>query len=171
MDSYGLRPRGAYRDRIITSRGLVIDRGWRTNRIVERARFLIAGFMRGDESTGIESLFVGRGEESWDTTPPGAPPPTTQQLTDPAPHEIALSPSDIEYLDAAGSPTGGPTNRLRIVVALGPNEPPGEDPFPLREFGLFGTFGGTLYMINCVRHDVTFKGADDTLERTIQLVF
>ena len=165
-------PQGRYRDRLLAPGGRVLlDRGWRSNLIVDRARFLIAGFMRGDAPGGITLLRLGRGLEAWDEAPPPPPPPATQQLEDPSPFEVALAPEDIEYLDAGGNPDPGPTQRLRIVVTLGANEPPGEDPFSLREFGLFGSFGGEPYMINYVRHGVIHKPADATLERTIQLVF
>jgi hypothetical protein len=164
-------PRGAYRDRLITARGRVIDHGWRSNLIVDRGRFLIAGFMRGDGPAGIQTLQVGRGLAAWDAAAPGPPPPTTQALVEPTPFEVAIPPAAIVYLDAAGDPTPGPTQRLRLVVTLGPGDPPGEDPYPLREFGLFGDFAGEAFMINYVRHGVIHKPADATLERTIQLVF
>lgn len=163
-------PRGTYRDRLLTPEGAT-DRGWASNLIVDRCRYLLAGFMRGDAAAGIQVLRVGRGEAAWDLLPPPAPPRSTEALVDPAPFEIALAPADIGYLDAAGDTTPGPTHRLRLAVTLGPNEPPGEDPYPLREFGLFGSFGGADFMINYVRHPVLFKAADATLERTIHLVF
>ena len=162
---------GFYRDRLVAADGRVSDRGWRSNLIVDRGRFLLAGFMRGDTASGIQMLRLGRGDALWDAAAPPAPPRSTEGLVDPAPFEVTLAPADIDYLDATGATTPGPTNRLRLVVTLGPNEPPGEDPFPLREFGLFGSFGGTDYMVNVVRHPVLFKAADATLERTIQLVF
>lgn len=164
-------PQGSYRDRLVTADGDVTDRGWRSNLIVDQGRFLLAGFMRGDTASGIQVLRFGRGDALWDATAPPVPPRSTEALVDPAPFDVALVPADIEYLDTAGVPAAGPTNRLRLVVTLGPNEPPGEDPFPLREFGLFGSFGGADFMVNVVRHPVLFKAADATLERTIQLVF
>lgn len=166
-----LLPKGFYRDRLLEADGNVIDRGWRGNLIVDRCRFLLAAFMRGDASTGIERLLIGRGSAVWDATPPEPAPRSTQQLEDPAPFEVVITSSEIDYLDAAGNPTTGPTNRIRITVELGENEPPGEDPFPLREFGLFGSFGGEAYMINYVRHGVIHKPADATLQRTISLIF
>lgn len=167
-----LHPKGFYRDRLTVPDGPVTDLGWRSNLIVDRGRFLLAAFMRGDGPDGIQRLLVGRGSESWDADPPPAAARSTTELTDPSPFEVALAPADIEYLDAAGEPsTTGPTNRLRLVVTLGENEPPGDDPYPLREFGLFGTHDGDAYMINYVRHGVIHKPADATLERTIRLVF
>lgn len=163
-------PSGSYQDRIIPARGQIVDRGWRSNLIVDRARFLIAGFMRGDGAAGIQRLLVGRGLESWDTVPE-PPVPTAQALVDPDPFEIPLTAAEIEYIDAVGEPTAGPTQRLRLVVTLAEDEPTGDDPYPLREFGLFGEFAGESYMINYVRHGVIHKPADATLVRTIQLVF
>jgi hypothetical protein len=165
-------PQGRYHDRLLDPGGRVLaDRGWRSNLIVDRARFLIAGFMRGDAPGGITLLRLGRGLAEWDGAPPPPPPRSTEQLQDGDPFEVALAPGDIEYLDAGGNPAAGPTQRLRIVVTLGAGEPAGPDPYPLREFGLFGSFGGEPYMINYVRHGVIHKPADATLERTIQLVF
>jgi hypothetical protein len=164
-------PQGFYRDRLVGPDGTVHDRGWRSNLIVDRGRSLLAGFMRGDEAEGVRRLLVGRGEAGWDAAAPPAPPRSTQRLTDPAPFGIAVPAAGITYLDAAGNPTAEPTHRLRIVVTLGENEPPGEDPYPMREFGLFGRLGGAPYMINYVRHPVLAKAADATLERTIRLVF
>lgn len=168
--THNLAPRGRYRDRLITARGSVIDRGWHSNLIVDRARFLIAGFMRGDAASGIQRILIGRGLDAWDTTSE-SPARSAQELTDSTPFEVPLSAADIEYVNAAGDPTAGPTNRLRLVITLGQNEPTGDDPYPLREFGLFGEFEGDMYMINYVRHAVIHKPADATLVRTIQLVF
>lgn len=170
-DVYPRGPQGRYRDRLIYPDGAVEDRGWRSNLIVDRGRFLIAGFMRGDAPGGIQRLRFGRGLPAWDNNPPPAPPPATTALADGAPFDVPLNPPDIDYLDDEGNPVAGPTHRLRLVVTLGPNEPPGADPFPLREFGLFGDFGGEAFMINYVRHPVIHKPADATLERTILLVF
>jgi hypothetical protein len=166
----GEPPCGMYRDRLITASRVVIDRGWHSNVIVDRARLLIAGFMRGDAAAGIRRLLIGRGDAGWDTSPEG-PARTAQELVDPAPFELTLASPAIAYVNAAGDVTQGPTNRLRLAVTLGANEPSGDDPYPLREFGLFGEFDGDSYMINYVRHRVIHKPADATLVRTIQLVF
>lgn len=174
MDSTLSAPKGMYYDRIITARGLVIDRGWDSNIIVDRCRYLLAGFMKGDPSNGIQGLKVGRGQESWDDEPPDPPVRTIENLTDPSPIDIPISDDQIEYLDAAGDPTTGPTNRLKITITLNPGTPPvdgGEESYPLREFALFGKFGTEEYMIDYVRHPVIHKQADDTLERTIRLIF
>jgi len=164
-------PRGCYRDRLLFSDGEVIVWEWRSNLVVDTARLLIAGFMRGDGPSGIQRLLIGRGQAEWDLGSTPQPVRSNHELIDPSPFEIVLTSNEIKYLDAAGNPTPGPTPRLRVVVTLGAGEPPGDDPYPLREFGLFGSFGGDAYMINYVRHGVIQKPGDATLERTIQLVF
>lgn len=174
MSESQLLPRGMYRDRIVTASQCRIDRGWQSNRIVDRCRTLIAGFMRGDRSVGIRQLQIGRGLEAWDDAPPEAPPATVRQLTDPSPFVVRLTRQQISYLDPSGVPTHVPTNRLEIVVTLAGTEPPlrrGERDYAMREFGLFGEFGGEAFMINYVRHPVLRKQAGDTLTRSIRLAF
>jgi len=167
-------PEGKYRDRLIRAGGVIVSGHWRSNIVVDRCRLLLAAFMKRDGAAlGIQSLAVGRGDPAWDAALP-APAPGTQQLVDTAPTSIAIADADLSYLDAAGNATAGPTQRLQIVVTLAPGTPPlggGETSYPLREFALFGDFGGTPYMIDYVRHPVIHKGAGDTLVRTIRLVF
>jgi hypothetical protein len=167
-------PNGIYHDQIITGQGQVIDLGWKSNIIVDRCRQLLASFMKGDPSSGIQLLKVGIGMESWDEDPPGPPTRTIQQLTDPSPADISINSDQIVYLNAAGDPTEDPTNRLSIAVTLESGTPPianGETSYPLREFGLFGIYDGDEFMIDYVRHPVIHKQADDTITRTIRLIF
>ena len=167
-------PKGIYHDRLISPGRQIIDLGWHSNIIVDRCRYLLAAFMKGDLSNGIQVLKVGRGQESWDDEPPDPPVRTIGNLTDPSPIDIPISADKIEYLDSAGDPTTGPTNRLKITITLNPGTPPiegGETTYPLREFGLFGQFSSQEYMVDYVRHPVIHKQADDTLERTIRLIF
>ncbi len=112
--------------------------------------------------------------ESWDEEPPNPPTREIQQLTDPSPVDIPINTNQIVYLDAAGDPTEDPTNRLSIVVTLESGTPPiaiDESSYPLREFGLFGIYDGGEFMIDYVRHPVIHKQADDTITRTIRLIF
>lgn len=167
-------PQGIYQDRLVTAQGQMIEWPWRSNLVVDRCRYLIAGFMCSDEATGIQQIQVGRGLADWDTTPPDPPARTAQQLTDPAPFVLSIESAQIEYLDAAASPTPGPTSRIQVTIRLEPGQPPigaEETTYPLREFGLFGSFGGEGYMINYVRHPVIHKQPGDTLVRTIRLGF
>lgn len=168
--------KGIYHDRLILQDGSVVDHDWRSNIIVNRCRELLAAFMLGDSVVGIQYLALGQGDPNWDSTPPAPPPAGTQQLTDVAPVQIALSdPSmTIAYLNSANAAVAGPTHRLQISVTLAPgtpSPPPGETSYPLREFALFGRYGSEDYMIDYVRHPVIHKGVNDTLVRTIRLVF
>jgi hypothetical protein len=167
-------PDGKYHDRWIRTGGEVVMRGWHSNIVVDRCRSLLAAFMRRDgAAAGIQSLAVGRGDPSWDTLLP-SPTPGIEQLVDTSPVTIPIGAGDLSYLDAAGNPTAGPTPRLQVTVTLAPGTPPpemGSDNYPLREFALFGDFGGTQYMIDYVRHAVIHKAAGDTLVRTIRLIF
>lgn len=171
---------GFYRD-ILTGPDDTIrhDSGWRRNTIVDSCRALLTRFMRFDPdgalapSNGIQYLAVGSGLEAWDTAIEPVPPGTTDLVNRFSP-TIALAELDMIYLDAANNPSLVPTNRLQITATLPagyPAPPPPLSTYPLREFGLFGSFDDTEYMINCVRHPVIHKDAQSTLVRAVRLVF
>ncbi len=167
---------GLYRDRLIGSGGAVLrDSGWQSNLIVLRCRILLAAFLRNDGAAlGIRSLQVGRGDDSWDATPPPAPDPaTTIGLLDPNPFVIPVGNLVLEYLDSGDHVVAGPGNRIQITATLGPNQPtPATDPpFKMREFGLFGQFGANPFMIDYIRHPLIEKDGAVTLERRVRLVF
>lgn len=167
-------PKGVYRDRIITLDGRITDRGWRSNIIVDRCRRLLAAFMKGDSTMGIQFLALGKGDASWDIVTPALPAPGIQTLTDPHFVRVPVTAGQLEYLDAMGVPAGSATNCIQVTVSLGPGTPPAEGggaSYPLREFGLFGKLGDEEYMIDYVRHPVIHKQPGDTLVRTIRLVF
>src|SRR5882672_12681617 len=91
---------GIYRDRIIDSTGrLLEDSGWKHNMIVLRCRVLLGAFLHNDGTAlGIQTMRVGRGDASWDTTPPPlADPVTTTGLTDPAPFVLSAPDLTLEY--------------------------------------------------------------------------
>ena len=172
MSSLALK--GIYRDCLRNSHGDVIsDSGWRSNMIVLRCRTLLSGFLKNDTALGIQALQVGRGDPSWDVTPPPLPDPNTlNALTDATPFEMPVGQLTLEYLDTTDSVIATPTNRLQITATLGPNIPPSPpNPFPLREFGLFGQLGGVRYMIDYIRHPLIEKDATTTLERKVRLIF
>jgi hypothetical protein len=167
---------GIYRDRLLGPRGeVVFDSGWRSNMIVLRCRILLAGFMKNEASArGIQSLKVGRGDAAWDNLaqPPKPDPNALNQLVDNAPFIIPLAKLDLKYLGSDDAPIEGPTNRVQITATLGPNQPaPAPDPFPLREFGLFGQMNNTEFMIDYIRHPLVEKDSLMTLERKVRLVF
>lgn len=165
---------GIYRDRLLLPDGQVVrDSGWRSNLVVLRCRVLLAAFLRNDTALGIRSLQVGRGDPSWDLTPPpAADPSTTVQLVDPAPFTIPVANLTLQYLNQADGVVGTPTSRIQITATLGPGQPtPATDPpYPLREFGLFGELGGTPFMIDYIRHPLIEKDGAVTLERRVRLI-
>jgi len=164
--------KGIYRDRLLDAAGQVIfDSGWKSNLIVARCRVLLASFMNNEAAArGIQKLQVGQGLPEWDTTPPPAPDPNTTKLVDNAPFEIQLADLTIQYLNESDAVVQGPTNRLQIIVTLGPGKPP-TDNYPLREFGLFGKLGNDFYMIDYIRHPLIVKSSSVTLERRVRLIF
>lgn len=168
--------KGMYRDILQGPDGDVRhDSGWTSNTIVERCHVLLAGFMNHDLTNGIQFLAVGRGDAAWDT-PAGPPPPpaTATDLVNRFPETIPFDQLDLTYLDLNNEVVAGPTNRLQITATLSegfPTPPAGLSAFPLREFGLFGNFGGEDYMINYIRHPVIHKDTASSLIRVVRLQF
>jgi hypothetical protein len=186
MGGDGILIKGKYRDIVKGPKGVVIfDSGWHSNTIVKNCRVLLAAFMKNDTPSGIQRLVVGQGKDEWDakwnsSDPPGPAPETVDHLESAYDPPITLSHVagrgyiEIDYLDELDKPVvSGVTNRLQVKAILEPGYPaPVEfNTYPLREFGLFGMFGGEPYMINCVRHPVIYKDLTATLEREIKLYF
>jgi hypothetical protein len=179
MQTFALHLKGIYRDIMTAPDGTVLhDSGWHSNTIVDRCRILLAGFIRNDTTSGIQHLQVGQGNASWDAN--GAPAPTagaTALVAPAADAPIAFANLEVAYLSSGGTTlpaTDPPTPQIQITATLPAGYPAplaGGSIYPLREFGLFGRFGGTLYMINNVRHPVIFKEASTTLTRIVRLYF
>lgn len=174
-----LKPlRGMYRDRLYDPHGqLLWDRDWHSNVIVVDCHRLLAGFMLGSADTlGIQALYIGAGQASWDVSGTPAPQSTDTTLSDTASHAISSSELDIDFLETTSDATSAlPTNRIQIRATLGPNIPPWPDAdhetSTLREFGLVGQLAGSETLINYVRHPAIVKDPASTLERTIWLIF
>ena len=167
---------GIYRDRLIAPDGQVVfDSDWKSNVIVLRCRVLLTGFMKNDATAkGIQSLKVGRGDPAWDNLVqlPKPDPNVLEQLVDNAPFVIPLAKLKLEYLNPKTDDLSvAPTNRLQVTAVLGPGQPAAPDPFPLREFGLFGQMNATEFMIDYVRHPLIEKDGLMTLERKLRLAF
>ena len=179
MQTYTVNLKGIYRDVATAADGTVLyDSGWCSNTIVERCRILLAGFIRNDSTSGIQHLQVGQGDVMWDAN--GAPTPNSGETALVAPAAdapITFANLEVAYLSPGGTTlpaTDPPTPQLQITATLPAGYPAplaGESVYPLREFGLFGQFGSTLYMINNVRHPVIFKEASTTLTRIVRLYF
>ena len=167
--------KGIYRDRLIDGTGAVVhDSGWTPNTIVTNGRVLLAGFIKQDAVLGLQHLAVGEGLAAWDTD--GPPPPTEAEtgLVSPFAALIAFADLKVVYLNASDEPIAEASSRLQITATLDPGyptPPDGETTYPLREFGLFGDFEGSAFMINNVRHPVIHKDESATLIRVIRLYF
>ncbi len=166
---------GKYWDQIFTAEGECIDFGWRNNVIVNQCRQLLAGFMKGDNATGVQYIALGKGDIAWDDAMPVSPEMSTNSLIDLSPEMIAVTDAEMEidFLDTMGAVSPIPSERIQVSVTIeGTNLPiVGDETFPLREFGLFGNLAPDDYMIDYVRHPVINIGTGDTLVRRVRLVF
>lgn len=173
MEDIGNTLRGMYRDTIFDAENrLVFDSGWVSNTIVVNGRVLLASLMKGDpNASGIYCMKVGMGSEEWISNP-NQPAASVTDLVKPYKNKVTIDPeTDISYLDEKSNKTGQPTHRLEVRVVLGKDFPEKDKTSELREFGLFGRFDKELRMINCVRHPLILKAAQETLIRVVRLVF
>jgi hypothetical protein len=193
MQNMANRLKGVYRDILKEpGRGVIFDSGWQSNTIVDSSRILLAGLMRGCSvggtpndgiKYGIKYLAVGQGNESWDENIPEINPADTDALEAPAEDHIPAEELSFSYLtddDQLRTDLNNPTNRLQIKATLPAGYPDTSKPYPLREFGLFGSIGYTDnsdnsesddYLINLIRHPVIHKGQSATLIRVVRLYF
>ncbi|HET7461555.1 MAG TPA: hypothetical protein VFJ82_09900 [Longimicrobium sp.] len=167
--------RGIFRDVLVGPDGHTrYDSGWTNNTVVDRGRALLAAFLANGPTQGIRFLAVGRGLPQWDTDGTPAPDPAAIDLLDRYQPAIPVGDLNVAFLDDGGNVVQGPTTRLQVTATLEagyPAVPEGETAYPLREFGLFGEFGGGPFMINSVRHGVIQKDPASTLIRVIRLTF
>lgn len=168
------RLKGIYRDVLLGPGGRVrFDSGWTPNTVVDRGRALLAAFLGNRPATlGIQFLAVGRGLPQWDEEGPPPPDPAATDLLDRHAPPIPVADLNLAYLDGGGNVVEGPTTRLQVTATLEAGYPEVVAPataYPLREFGLFGSFDGGDFMINSVRHAVIHKDPASTLIRVIRL--
>lgn len=147
----------------------------RSNAIVVDCRRILASFMAGKPSLGVQGMQFGSGNPAWDGGPSPTATPAQIKLVDPFPLLVPAANLQIDFVDAMGAVSATPTNRIQIVANLGPGVPAWPDgnhaSGSLREFGLIGQLGGAPALINYVIHPVINKDAASTLERTLWLVF
>ncbi|MEI7771790.1 MAG: hypothetical protein WCI67_17490 [Chloroflexales bacterium] len=178
MEHVGAGIQGIYRDRLVGADGrLIYDSGWSSNTIMASFRVLLAAFLSHD-TTMIKHpghllvLMVGSGDSAWDTpSGPTAADPAGSGLLNP--HTVRVRDLQLAYLDEQDQETTVPSNRLQITATID-NRIQLDNPYPLREFGLFVQFADTaqtLSIVNCVRHRLIYKTASDTLTRQIRLTF
>jgi hypothetical protein len=170
--------KGVYRDMLLGDDGkLIYNSGWVSNTIMNGCRTMLARFMKNDPydpSNGIQYLAVGSGSEEWDDTGAPAPDPAAEDLVARFTPTIPYADLNLVYLDENDTEVTRPTNRLQLTATLSlgyPTPGPLLHTYPLREFGLFGSFNGIEYMINYIRHPVIHKDESATLIREIRLYF
>ena len=187
-----MRIKGEYRDILSRNGEVIVDTGWQSNVIVaDYGRFLAALMKKDFEGlVGIDYMAVGGGSENYvefkDRVEDFFDSISPDDLPTPEPGDNwvwakKIEPNWINYLDEEGNVVDDSdeniTNRLRIEVTFGKNEP-SEETFDFKEFALLGidtaddTFNtGKLFFINYVDHGLITKDATTELTRTIQLTF
>lgn len=176
VEKIGSTIKGIYRDILRDSKGRTLeDRGWQRNTILQGFRFLLAGFIKNEATSGIKGLVVGQGNPGWDTDGTPAPnPATSTALVNRYNPIIPFSELDVVFLDQNDQVIAGPSSRLQITATLNSTYPTAIAPstsYPLREFGLLAQFDGTEILINNIRHPVLHKEETSTLIRMIRLYF
>ena len=166
---------GKYHDQLRRASGQLLDFGWRSNIVVDRCRDLLAAFLVGTPAQGIQYIALGRGDSSWDLTPPSPPVAGTTTLVDATPVIAAVTDSTVslDFVDAVGAVTATPSHRLQLTLTVTGADFPisGDELYPLREFALFGELDGADAMIDYVRHPVMHIAVADSLTRRVRLVF
>ena len=123
--------------------------------------------LKGD-ADGVQYWAVGSGNSSWDVDPVN-PSQSETTLTNEI-GRVALSASDLKYLNPDYTESDNPTNILQIKHTFGENDCNGQ----WREFGIFGgnataeTDSGI--MINKKHHALITKASDMTIDRTMRFV-
>ena len=168
-------PVGKYHDEIFKGDNTRIAFGWRANVVVDQCRDLLAAFIKGETTFGIQRIDLGRGDSLWDSSIYTSPPASTASLVDPGFASILASTADmsIEFIDPTGAVTATPSNRIEVTVNINGTSLPlsAGEVFPLREFALVGRHDTADFMIDYVRHPVINIASGDVLVRKIRLTF
>ena len=151
----------------IYKNGVLVDTIVDHNLVVNSFIKLVMALMKDPTSySGVQYWAIGKGDASWDSTMPD-PEVNATRLTSEL-GRVAISPSEISFLNADGSTSDTPTNILQIKHTFGSADCNGE----WREFGIFGgNATGTAnsgIMINKKHHAVITKTADIAVDRTMK---
>jgi len=183
-----LKIKGEYRDVVYRKGKIIKDNGWKSNAIVEDCGRFLAALMKKDfygQAIGVEYIAVGTGNgenpEDFRTKTKGY----FEWLNDPEnteqPDGVWIKKiEDIKYLDEEDNEVTDPditTNKLKISVTIGEDEPPGGT-FNLKEFSLVGIckngdlfVTNRMFLINYVVHGTITKDSTMELSRTVKLTF
>ena len=116
--------------------------------------------------SGIQYWAVGSGSSSWDSSLPTPSAGDTRLTAEIG--RVAISPSEIVFLDSNLNVSSSPTNIIQITHTFGTGDCNGK----WREFGIFGgnatATANSGLMINKRNHDVITKTNEMTVERVMR---
>lgn len=165
-DPTNLRMTGEITDRIYKN-GVLVDEIVGHNLIVNSFLRLVMALCKGESGYGkIQYWAIGSGEDSWDDATPD-PDINAVKLTAEL-GRVAITASEISFLDVSGAVSTTPTNVLQIRHIFGPNDCNGK----WREFGIFGgnatPTADSGIMINKKHHSIITKTSEMSIERTMK---
>ena len=165
-DDHSIKMTGQITDRIFKN-GVLVEERVGHNLVVNTALNLIMALLKRQSGySGIQYWAVGSGASSWDS---GLPSPTAgdTRLTAEI-GRVAISPSEIVFLNGNLQVSSTPTNIIQITHTFGVNDCNGK----WREFGIFGgnatARANSGIMINKRNHEVITKTSEMTVERVMR---
>lgn len=161
---FGFKMVGECTDRIFKNGELIEERVG--HNLVVTSFLSLISYMLKNSSGGITYWAVGSGSSGWDTVTPD-PIPSATTLTNEI-GRIAVSSSDIKFLDGNDEVTNTPTNVIQVKCIFGTDDCNGI----WREFGLFGGNATSTVnsgiMMNKRHHSILTKTSDMTVERVMK---
>lgn len=158
--------RGDHTDKIF-KKGKLVDVIEGHNTVVTTFLKLVTCLLKNQSGySGIQYWAIGSGASSWDTTLPN-PVASANKLTAEI-GRVALTSSDIKFLNASFNEVTTPTNILQIKKTFSESMCNGV----WREFGIFGGNATTTkdsgIMVNKRHHGVITKTSELSIERTLR---
>lgn len=167
-DLSGVKMIGESIDRVFNAKtGALIEERHGHNLVVNSfLRLVMCLLKRQSGYIGIQYWAVGSGAASWDSDIP-TPSISATSLTSEL-GRVAISPSEISFLDSNYNVVNTPTNIIQVTHVFGTSDCNGV----WREFGLFGgnatTSANSGIMINKRHHAILTKTEEMTVERTMR---
>lgn len=165
-DLSGVHMTGQSIDRIY-KKGVLVEELVGHNLIVNSFLNLVMCLLKQESGyKGLQYWAVGSGASSWDSNMP-TPEIGETRLTSEI-GRVAISPSDIKFLDSGYNEVSNPTNILQVSHTFGANDCNGT----WREFGIFGgnatATSNSGIMINKRHHAVITKTDEMAIERIMR---
>ena len=165
-DTHNVHMTGQITDRIFKN-GELVEEITGHNLVINSFLNLVMCLLKQQSGyTGIQYWAVGTGAEAWDSNMPSPSIDATKLTSELG--RVAISPSEISFLNSNHEVVSTPTNIIQIKHTFGTNDCNGV----WREFGIFGgnataeTNSGV--MINKRHHAVITKTEEMTIERTMR---